>query len=135
MIEKDYEEKIFISKIKDKIEYCKNKNVITYTDFLDISKKGLALEVIKNEKFNNYIINNSTDEFEREIIIFYPEKLDRQIAKSHFEKIVEIIRIENPKQLEYEHRIYLSGIMKLGIKREKFGDILVNNNRSRYNNF
>ena len=134
MIENDYEEKIFKSKIKDKIEYCKNKNIITYTDFLDISKKGLALEVIKNEKFNNYIINNNIDEFDRNIIIFYPEKLDVEIVNKYFEKIIDVIRIEIPKQLEYEHRVYLSGIMKLGIKREKFGDILVNNNRRRYFN-
>lgn len=126
MIDKDYEEKIFKSKIKDKIEYCKNKNIITYTDFLDISQKGLALEVIKNERFKNYIINNNLDEFDRNIIIFYPEKLDIEIAKKYFEKLVEIIRIQIPKKIEYEHRVYLSGIMKFGIKREKFGDILVN---------
>ena len=126
MIEKDYEEKIFKSKIKDKIEQCKNKNIITYTDFLDISKKSLALEVIKEEKFKNYIINNNIDEFDRNVIVFYPEKLDIEIAEKYFEKIIDIIRIEIPKQLEYEHRVYLSGIMKFGIKREKFGDILVN---------
>ena len=134
MIENDYEEKIFNFFIKDKIEYCKNKNIITYTDFLDISKKSLALEVIKEERFKNYIINNNLDEFDRNIIIFYPEKLDIEIAQKYFEKIIDVIRIEIPKQLEYEHRVYLSGIMKLGIKREKFGDILVNNNRGRYFN-
>ena len=30
-----------------------------------------------------------------------------------------------PNGIEYEHREFLSGIMKLGIKREKFGDIVV----------
>ena len=128
MLEDNYEEKIFKARIKEKICICKNKNIITYTDFLDISKKSIALEVIKEEKFNNYIINNDIDDYDRNIIIFYPEKLEKDIAQNYFEKIIEVIKIQIPKELQYEHRIYLSGIMKLGIKREKFGDILVSKN-------
>ena len=43
----------------------------------------------------------------------------------NYPKIVSAIQIINPKYEEYDYRIYLSGLMKLGIKREKLGDILV----------
>lgn len=121
----DYEKQIFLAQIKDKIEFCKTKNKIEYTDFLDLSQKSLVLNFLKKEKFNNFIINDDEKEFDRNIFIFYPEKLEKDIAKKYFNQIVEVIKIKNPKELKYEHRVYLSGIMKLGIKREKFGDILV----------
>ena len=50
------------------------------------------------------------------------------MARKNIENILEVIRIKLPKELKYEHRDYLSGIMKLGLKREKFGDIIVNEN-------
>jgi len=47
------------------------------------------------------------------------------MAKRNINNIIEIIRIVLPNEQKYEHRDYLSGIMKLGVKREKFGDIIV----------
>lgn len=126
MINEKLENEIFISKIIDKINFCKNRNTIEHTDFLDINQKSIALDVLKSEKFNTYIINNNEHEFDRNIIIMYPEKLDVQIAKKYYEEIISFIKIENSKNDKYEHRVYLSGIMKTGIKREKFGDIIVN---------
>ncbi len=128
MFEENYEKQILISKIKDKINFCKNRNSVEYTDFLDISQKSLVLDLLKQEKFNNYIINDGRNEFDRNIIIFYPDKLEKREAIKYYKEIVCFLKIENNKQEKYEHRIYLSGIMKLGIKREKFGDILVDEN-------
>ena len=125
MINEKLENEIFISKIIDKINFCKNKNTIEYTDFLDINQKSIALDVLKSQKFNTFIVNNNEHEFDRNIIIMYPEKLDIQIAKKYYEEIVSFIKIENSKNDKYEHRVYLSGVMKLGIRREKFGDIIV----------
>ena len=128
MINEKLENEIFISKIIDKINFCRNRNTIEYTDFLDINQKSIAIDVLKSQKFNTYIINNNEHEFDRNIIIMYPEKLDIQIAEKYYEEIISFIKIENSKNDKYEHRVYLSGIMKTGIKREKFGDIIVNEN-------
>ena len=45
----------------------------------------------------------------------------------NYSQFVKLIRIKLPNELKgiYSHKDYLSGIMKLGIKREKLGDILV----------
>ena len=47
------------------------------------------------------------------------------MVEKNFEKIFNVIRIRLPNNISYEHKDFLSGIMKLGIKREKFGDIIV----------
>ena len=43
-------------------------------------------------------------------------------------KFIKVISIILPKELQgtYHHREYLGGLMKLGIEREKIGDIIVN---------
>ena len=122
------EDKLLISKMLDKIELSKTKNKIEYTDFLDMYQKHLLEKILKQEKIENYIISGGADSAERNIIVFYPEKLN-QVAGINYKEILPIIciRINLPKEMhgKYSHRDYLGGLMKLGIKREKIGDIFV----------
>lgn len=122
------EDKLLISKMLDKIELSKSKNKIENTDFLDMYQKHLLEKILKQEKINNYIISGGSEDTERNIIVFYPEKL-KIVAESNYKKMLPIIciRINVPKEMygKYSHRDYLGGLMKLGIKREKIGDIFV----------
>ncbi len=122
---KDDENKILIAKTIDKYEFCKSKNKITYTDFLDISSLAIVKKMLLEEKVSNYIIFGGRENADRNIVIFYPEKFSIEMVEKNYSKILEVIRIKLPNNISYEHREFLSGIMKLGIKREKFGDILV----------
>lgn len=124
---KDSENKLLVAKIADKFEFCKTRNKITYTDFLDISEMSVVKRILLEEKINNWIIFGGRENADRNIIIFYPEKFSKEMVEKNYSKILEVIRIKLPNNLNYEHREFLSGIMKLGIKREKFGDILVTN--------
>ena len=74
---------------------------------------------------SNFVFFGGKEEADRNVIIFYPEKFSEEMVEKNYEKIFEVIRIKLPNNIKYEHREFLSGIMKLGIKREKFGDILV----------
>lgn len=123
------EDKLLISKVFDKIEACKKKNLITNTDFLDLYQKAIVEKILNLVKCNYYIYGGYEDA-DRVMLVIYPEKITEDIAKMHYKNLVEIIRIKLPKSLngEYQHKDYLSGIMKLGIRREKFGDILVSEN-------
>lgn len=122
---KNSEYKLLIAKIIDKYEFSKTKNKITYTDFLNISEISVVKNVLKEEKIQNYIIYGGKEETDRSLVIFYPEKFSKEMVEKNFEKIFEVIRIKLPNNIKYEHREFLSGIMKLGIVREKFGDIIV----------
>ena len=122
------EDKLLISKMLDKIELSKSKNKIENTDFLDMYQKHLLEKILKQEKVDNYIISGGTEDTERNIIVFYPEKL-KTVVGINYKKVLPIvcIRINLPKEMygKYSHRDYLGGLMKLGIKREKVGDICV----------
>lgn len=122
------EDKLLISKMLDKIELSKSKNKIENTDFLDMYQKHLLEKILKQEEVGNYIISGGTEDTERNIIIFYPDKL-KEVVSLNYKKILPItcIRINLPKEMngKYSHRDYLGGLMKLGIKREKIGDIFV----------
>lgn len=116
-----------VEKVSDKIEFCKTRNKIVNTDFLDMSAKGEVQKYLNGESFKNYFFEGGKENADRSILVIYPEKITEEMARNNINKILEVIRIKLPKELKYEHREYLSGIMKLGLKREKFGDIIVNN--------
>ena len=122
---KNSEYKLLIAKLIDKYEFSKNKNKITYTDFLNISEISIVKKVLKEENISNFVIFGGKEDADRSVLIFYPEKFSKEMVEKNYEKIFEVIRIKLPNNIKYEHREFLSGIMKLGIKREKFGDILV----------
>lgn len=122
------EDRLLISKMLDKQEKSRLKNKISYTDFLDVYQKHLLEKILKANKIENYIISGGVTNAERNIIVFYPLKLEN-IIKNDINKILPIkcIRIKLPKEMynKYTHRDYLGGLIKLGIKREKIGDIQV----------
>ena len=125
MQDKIEENKLLIAKVVDKFEFSKTKNKITYTDFLNMAEISVAKKYLKENKINNFVFYGGREEADRNILLFYPEKIYLEMLEKNYEKILEVIRIKLPNGIEYEHREFLSGIMKLGIKREKFGDIVV----------
>ena len=122
------EDKLLISKMIDKIKLSNIKNNIQYLDFLDLREQHLLQKIINTEKLENYIFYGANDDAERKILLFYPDKLN-DLVKTNINSILQIkcIRIKLPKEMygKYNHRNYLGGLIKLGIKREKIGDILV----------
>lgn len=122
------EDKLLISKMLDKIELSKSKNRIEYTDFLDVYQKHLLEKILKQDHIENYVISGGAEDTERNVIVFYPDKL-KEVANFNCKKILPIvcIRIILPKEMhnKYSHKDFLGGLIKLGIKREKIGDIFV----------
>ena len=114
-------------KVSDKIEFCRTRNKNVNTDFLDMADRGEIQKFLAEERCQNYFFEGGKENADRSILVLYPEKITEDMARKNLSNILEVIRIKLPKELKYEHRDYLSGIMKLGLKREKFGDIIVNN--------
>lgn len=124
-LEKLNNNKLLVAKIKDKYEFSKKRNKITYTDFLNISEINIAKKFLNEKEIRNYIFYGGRKEADRQILMFYPEKFSIDMVEKNYDKIVEVIKIKLPNNVKYEHRDFFSGIMKTGIKREKIGDILV----------
>lgn len=125
------EDKLLLSKILDKIKYAKEKNKISNTDFLNMYEQKIVQEILNRIKEENYIFYGGFEQAERKMLITYPEKLSQIFENSipNIEDIIKVIRIDLPNEMhgKYIHKNYLSGLMKLGIKREKIGDIIVEN--------
>ena len=122
------EDKLLISKMFDKIKLSQTKNSIEYTDFLDLYEQKLLDKIIKQEKIENFLFVGGIENSERKILLFYPDKLSRVVEENKNSILpIKSIRIKLPKEMynEYNHRNYLGGLIKLGLKREKIGDILV----------
>lgn len=127
---KDYkkqEDKICLSQVLDKIEFSKERDKIEYTDFLDMYQVSLVENFLKKMKFENYELYGGYEEAERRILVIYPEKYDQKMLEKNYNKMVKVVRIllSEEDKGKYSHRNYLGGIIKLGLKREKVGDIIV----------
>ena len=124
---KNQEERLLVAKILDKLEFTKTRNKIQYTDFLNLNEQEITIKVLKKMGYENFYLYGGKENVERKVLVLYPEKLSEEMSRKNDEKILSIIRIKLPNDLfgEYDHRKYLGAIMKLGIEREKIGDIMV----------
>lgn len=124
---KKEDDRLLVAKTLDKLEFARTKNKITNTDFLDMYQKNLIQKMLNSIKCNNYVFWGVEEITERTIAIFYPDKFNKEIVEKNCNSIMQIVEIILPSELQgkYTHRDYLGGLMKLGIKREKIGDIIV----------
>ena len=138
----ELDEKLIIAKLNDKIKACKKNNKVVYTDFLNLYKRDIIQKELNRLKESNYLFYGGYDDAEYQILILYPEKLSTEfekfskgikkdygltIAEKYVDNIIKLIRITLPKELigQYEHRNYLSAVMRFGLTRERIGDIIV----------
>ena len=124
---KNQEQRLLAAKILDKLEFTKIKNKIQYTDFLNLNEQEMAMKLLKKVDCENFYFFGGKENLERKILVIYPEKLTEEMSRKNDDKILSIIRIKLPNELEgqYDHRTYLGSCIKIGIEREKIGDILV----------
>ena len=126
---KKVEDKLLISKFFDKIDLCEKTNKIETTDFLNELEQNIIKKVVNLARIDNCILFGGFDEADRKIAIIYPEKMREIIENGSFkyDTIFSVFRIKIPEVdvKNFNRSVYLGGIIKLGIKREKIGDIIV----------
>lgn len=131
-MEQNIEDKLLIAKLQDKIKQCKIRNKIVSTEFLNLHQKKLIQNKLNELKIKNYIFHGGFEEAENQALIIYPEKLTEEIVLNAINDIINAIKITLPNEQvgEYEHRDYLSAVMRLGVERERIGDIIVYKNEA-----
>lgn len=120
------EDKMLLAQILDKIEQAEKRNQVEVTDFLDMYQIDLVRNFLRKIEYKNYQLKGGFEQAERKVLVVNCEKESEEIQNILQEEL-KIIRIILPKEEigKYEHRNYLGGIIKVGMKREKVGDILV----------
>ena len=121
------EKKLCLAQVQDKIEMSKRKNKVENTDFLDMYQISLVKKYLREKNITNYELYGGYEEAERKILVIYPEEIEDYVLKKTYNDIIKIVRVELPEEDKgkFSHRNYLGGIVKLGLKREKVGDIVV----------
>lgn len=124
---KKQEDKMCLAQIIDKIEMSRTRGKIECTDFLDMYQVSLAESFLKKNQIQNYKLYGGYPDSERKILIAYPENYTEEMIAKNYSKFLKVVKIglaEEDKG-KFTHRNYLGGIVKLGLKREKVGDIVV----------
>lgn len=131
-MEQNIEDKLLIAKLQDKIKHCKTRNKIVNTEFLNFHQKQLIQNKLNELKIKNYIFQGGFEDAENKVLILYPEKLNEEIVINSINEIINVIKITLPNEQigKYEHRDYLSSVMRLGLGRERIGDIIVYKNEA-----
>lgn len=126
-MEQNIEDKLLLAKLQDKIKFCRNRNKIVSTEFLNIYQNKLVQNKLNELKIKKYIFHGGFEEAENKLLILYPEKLNKEIVLNSIDEIINVIKITLPNELtgKYKHRDYLSAVMRLGLGRERIGDIIV----------
>lgn len=126
------EDKLLISKVLDKIQFTKTKNQVQFTDFLDGYQQKIIKQLLEQIREIPFVFSGGYQDSERKMLFLFPQKLQELIENldnqnSVVEETIKVIEVTLPNDLKgsYQHRDYLSAFMKLGMKREKMGDILV----------
>ena len=122
------EDELLLSQIKDKISECEKNSMITSTDFLDLRKQSVAVSFLKRQKDVKWELYGGYDDAERKVIVFLPFYVDNYysfIQENPSELPFVIFRVEKDSFSSLSHRDYLGALTGMGIKREKLGDIIV----------
>ncbi|SKA76964.1 RNA-binding protein YlmH, contains S4-like domain [Clostridium sp. USBA 49] len=114
----NYEDKNILSNIYNKLTLAEKANVPVFINEFyppNLWKNILNLQ----DKFNVKIYANGIfEEAERKMLAFFNDII--------YSYPINVIKIKNKSKFQkLEHRDYLGAIIGLGIKREKFGDLII----------
>lgn len=123
------EEKHFIDSVLDWKEYVEFSYAPKLTDFLDPRQQFILQSVIGEGAEVRYGLFGGQERCERKRALLYPAYFEPEDK----DFLVGLYEIEYPRKfIKLEHPMVLGSLMSLGIKRDKFGDILVNGDRIQF---
>ena len=112
----DGEERILISRVMDLAQRCESRHFVTYTPFLNPREQRLARAYCKGDfRIKSW---GGYEDAERAVLAFCPDEDDEVYYP------FTPLRITAADGRVFSHRDYLGAILGLGIKREKIGDII-----------
>ena len=108
------------------------RDIVTYTDFLNLNEQNILHSLPKNQLFSRYQLFGGYDTAERQMAAFIPDALYLRYGKSELFPVetgyaFSAVRV-SPLQRKYAekltHRDYLGAVLNLGMERSKTGDII-----------
>ncbi|MBO0994293.1 YlmH family RNA-binding protein [Bacillus sp. SD088] len=120
------EEKEFIDQVIAWQEDVDRTYAPKLTDFLDPREQYILRSMAGVQNEIKYQLFGGTDRSERKRALLFPEYYQPTIEDFQ----IGLYEMNYPKKfVQLDHRMILGSIMSLGIKREKFGDIIIHEDR------
>lgn len=125
------EEQLLEKRLIELSRLAYNRDIITYTDFLNLNELNILHSLPKDSLYTEYMTFGGYDLAERQMAAFLPDALSLRCpgtTQELFARELSVLRITPLHQKyaeELTHRDYLGAILNLGIDRSKTGDILV----------
>ncbi len=99
------------------------RNVVTYTDFLNLNEQDLLYRIPKRELYTSFELFGGYQYAERQMVAFLPDAFCCE--KNYPYSVIKISNTTPKFANKLNHRDYLGSTLNLGIERGKIGDILV----------
>ena len=115
------EEKLFYSRLKDMLERVENRYVLEVSDFLEPRQIVLAQQYLQQQHCK-YFFWGGYEEAERKRLVLYPDYEECDMA------LADVVTLRFTGKFDYvkvDHRDFLGAILGLGLRREKLGDLLI----------
>ncbi|WP_110929346.1 YlmH family RNA-binding protein [Bacillus massiliglaciei] len=116
------DEKEFIDQSLGWIDLVKRNYSPKLTDFLDPRQQQILTAILGNDPEAGLEFFGGGDQAERKRALLYPDYLTPQLSDFQL-ALYEVVYPS--KFVTLDHRQVLGSLMSLGLKREKFGDILI----------
>ena len=116
------EERDFIDQVLNWKEYVENNYAPKLTDFLDPREQQIVKIIIGQHMGVKWQFFGGTEYTERKRAVLYPEYY--QVHEDDFK--ITLYKVEYPQKfISITHPQVLGSLMSLGLKRAKFGDIIL----------
>lgn len=125
------EEELFQKRLFDLANQADMRNVVTYSDFLNLNELNILHSSAKELSFIKWQLFGGYEFAERQIAAFIPDALsyvyetEEEIQKEYPILCIHITPLHEKYADALTHRDYLGAILNLGIERSMIGDIVI----------
>lgn len=124
---KDYDDRALANELVEYAEICMEEYTCRYTDFLDPRQQKIAERILGIFKGISFKFDGGIDGSERCICLIW--NVDYEINRNPLP--ISVLMISwNTERKKLTHRDFLGSILGGGIKREKIGDIILDDGRA-----
>ncbi|HWQ29691.1 MAG TPA: YlmH/Sll1252 family protein, partial [Negativicutes bacterium] len=120
---KDYEDRVLVNELLEYSKACERGYTLKNTDFLDPRQQKIAAEILNMNPDIGYSFSGGIEASERAVCLVYSGNYEISEEEAPI-TLLEITWNNSFKKLS--HRDFLGSILGCGIKREKVGDIILN---------
>jgi len=123
---RDGEERLLLSRIWDRYDQCRNRNIPAHSDFLSPQEQAAAERLLRMlGAVEGWLWWGGYEAAERRQLHFLPDWQEEPERDA-----IRCLRCAFFEPGKLTHRDFLGSLMGLGLTREKIGDILVSENQA-----